>query len=108
MTTTFLRRLLPVSALALIVGVTAIGGALAAGSENAERQACAVTAASDGTKPASLSEAEIRGKLEAAGYTQVRSLGRERGCVEAKGLDKDGKRFEVYLHPTTGEIVSQR
>jgi uncharacterized iron-regulated membrane protein len=50
----------------------------------------------------------IRSRLAAAGYTQVRSLGREDGCVEAKGLDKDGKRFEVYVHPTTGEVVGQR
>jgi len=108
MKTTSLRWVLAASVFALASGAAAISGASASEKEGLERGACAVTAAKDGSKPATLSDAEIRGKLEAAGYTQVRSLGREEGCVEAKGLDKDGKRFEVYLHPTTGEIISQR
>ncbi|HET8995968.1 MAG TPA: PepSY domain-containing protein [Acetobacteraceae bacterium] len=55
-----------------------------------------------------LTDQEIRGKLTAQGFTEIRSIGREDGCVEAKGIDKEGKRFEVYLHPATGEIVSRK
>lgn len=110
MTTKSLRWLLALSVITLAAG----GGALAVSttyaseSEDGARGACVVKPNADGSTPAALSDAELRGKLTAAGYTQVRSLGHEDGCVEAKGLDKGGKRFEVYLHPTTGEIVKQR
>ena len=110
MTTKSLRWALAAS----VITIAAAGGALAVSttfaseSEGTERGACAVKPNADGSTPAALSDADIRGRLTAAGYTQVRSLGREDGCVEAKGLDKDGRRFEVYLHPTTGEIVKQR
>lgn len=105
---TGLTSILAASTFALALGSVAVsGGASASEKENTGRAACAVKANADGSKPVNLSEAELRSKLEAAGYAQVRSLGHEDGCVEAKGM-KDGKRFEVYLHPTTGEIVRQR
>ena len=110
MTTKSLRWALAAS----VIAVAAAGGALAVSttyateSEGSERGACAVKPNADGSTPAALSDEAIRGKLTTAGYTQVRSLGHEDGCVEAKGIDKDGRRFEVYLHPTTGEIVRQR
>lgn len=94
--------------LALGLGLATAGGAAASEKDAMQRAACAVQPAPDGSKPAHLSDAELRSKLETAGYTKVRSLGREEGCVEAKGIDKDGKRFEVYLHPATGEIVSRQ
>jgi hypothetical protein len=108
MKTRSLSLIAAASTLALTLGLVAASGAFASEKEGTERAACVVKAGPDGSKPASLSDGELRGKLEAAGYTQVRSLGHEDGCVEAKGIDKDGKRFEVYLHPTTGDIVSQR
>jgi len=88
---------------ALALGVT-FGTAEAAN----RRAACAVTAAADGTKPAPMSQADLRTKLVADGYTEIRSFGTEDGCVEAKGTDKAGKRFELYLHPVTGAIVDQK
>lgn len=108
MKTSSLTSIVAASTVALTLGLIAVANASASEKEGTERAACVVKAGPDGSKPANLSEAELRGKLEAAGYTQVRSLGHEDGCVEAKGIDKDGKRFEVYLHPTTGEIVIQR
>lgn len=108
MKTTSVRMALVACVLTLATGAVVIAGALASEKEGPDSTACAVKAAADGSQPVALSEAELRSKLEAAGYIQVRSLGHEEGCVEAKGLDKNGKRFEVYLHPTTGEIVSQR
>lgn len=51
------------------------------------------------------SETEIREMLVKVGYVDIRKIEEEHGCVEAKGTDKDGKRFEVYVHPNTGEIV---
>ncbi|WP_439815334.1 PepSY domain-containing protein [Zavarzinia sp. CC-PAN008] len=68
-------------------------------------QAFAADACPADGKPA-LSEAQIRAFLTDAGYTDIRSLGTEDGCVEAKGLDAKGERFEVYLKPATGEFVT--
>jgi hypothetical protein len=40
-----------------------------------------------------------------AGYTDISKMDEEHGCYEAKGLNADGSKFEVYIHPTTLEIV---
>lgn len=40
-----------------------------------------------------------------AGFKDVRSMGEEDGCYEAKGFNDDGSKFEVYIHPTSLEIV---
>jgi len=76
--------------------------------EGVERGACEATVNAHGSKPTALTNEEISSKLAAKGYTQVRLLGHEDGCIEAKGLDKDGKRFEVHVSPTTGEIIGPR
>jgi hypothetical protein len=40
-----------------------------------------------------------------AGYADITKMDQEDGCYEAKGLNADGSKFEVYIHPTTLEIV---
>jgi hypothetical protein len=40
-----------------------------------------------------------------AGYADITKMDEEDGCYEAKGLNADGSKFEVYIHPTTLEIV---
>ncbi len=40
-----------------------------------------------------------------AGYADITKMDEEGGCYEAKGLNADGSKFEVYIHPTTLEIV---
>jgi hypothetical protein len=40
-----------------------------------------------------------------AGYKDITKMDEEDGCYEAKGLNSDGTKFEVYIHPTTLEIV---
>jgi hypothetical protein len=40
-----------------------------------------------------------------AGYADIAKMDEEGGCYEAKGLNADGSKFEVYIHPTTLEIV---
>lgn len=93
-------------ALAALLLTATAGTAFAS---DATRAACAANpAGSDAKSSATLSEPEIRARLVAAGFTTIRSIGREDGCVEAKGLDSSGKRFEVYLHPATGAIVGKR
>lgn len=64
-------------------------------------------AASDLCKPTTTPMAEdaILKILADKGYTGIRGLKREDGCLEAKGHDKDGRRVEIYVDPATGEIV---
>jgi hypothetical protein len=45
-------------------------------------------------------QAELQKKLEADGW-KVRKIKEDGGCYEVYGLDKDGKRVEVYFHPVT-------
>jgi hypothetical protein len=44
--------------------------------------------------------------LQDRGYTQIRSLSTHNGCYEAKGIDSKGKRFELEVNGSTGEIVN--
>ena len=46
----------------------------------------------------------VRQKVAALGYKDF-SLAVEDGCYEAKTVDEDRNRIEVYLHPTTGQVV---
>ena len=39
------------------------------------------------------------------GFADVTKMDEEGGCYEAKGLNANGSKFEVYIHPTTLEIV---
>lgn len=46
---------------------------------------------------------DIKQALTAQGY-EVRKIEEEDGCYEAYAL-KDGKKFEIYINPTTGDVV---
>jgi hypothetical protein len=48
---------------------------------------------------------EAKAAAVAAGYADITKMDEEDGCYEAKGLNADGSKFEVYIHPTSLEIV---
>lgn len=48
-----------------------------------------------------LPKQEIEARLNQMGY-EVRKLEAENGCVEAKVIDRDGVRSELYVDPMTG------
>ena len=48
---------------------------------------------------------EAKGVAIAAGFPDITKMDEEGGCYEAKGLNANGSKFEVYIHPTTLEIV---
>ncbi|MEK0085093.1 PepSY domain-containing protein [Benzoatithermus flavus] len=50
---------------------------------------------------------QIKTKAEELGY-QVRSVGEDEGCLEVKGVNKEGKKVEVYFDPTTAEVVKTK
>jgi hypothetical protein len=52
-----------------------------------------------------LTKAAIEAKLKAEGYVKIKELVEHDGCYEAKGYDKDGKRFEVEVNGYTGAIA---
>jgi len=56
---------------------------------------------------AELSEADVRAKLAAAGYTNVHDVDYDDGMWKAEGDDPAGKDVEVRLDPRTGEIVGK-
>ena len=51
-----------------------------------------------------ISVAEVSTIATDAGYT-VREVERDDGCYELKVVDANGQRFELDIHPGTGEIV---
>lgn len=59
---------------------------------------------SGGPSGARLSMDEVVKKAEEQGYT-VRGAEMEDGCWEIYALGEDGGRYEMYLHPVSGEIV---
>jgi len=52
-----------------------------------------------------ISEEKVREIAAAAGYADIRKVEAEDGCMEAKGMSRDGKKVEVYVHPVSGDIV---
>ena len=98
------------NSLLAILGAAAVGIGLLSGPANAspKAEACTSMSSADGTQPKALSHDEIRAKLAAEGYAEIRSLRAEHGCVEAKGTDRSGRRFEVYVNPASGQIVTRK
>ena len=54
-----------------------------------------------------MSKTAIETQLKAQGYTQIREIKSHGGCYEAKGLDQNGKRFELEINSFTGKIANQ-
>jgi hypothetical protein len=50
---------------------------------------------------------EIEKKLAEQGYVKIRGLELHNGCYEAKGFDKSGKRFELEIDASSGNIVNK-
>lgn len=80
-----------------------LGMALAlsfAGVASADEILCEVAEGS-----AMISEEKVREIAAAAGYSDIRKVEAEDGCLEAKGMNRDGKKVELYVHPVSGDIV---
>ena len=56
-----------------------------------------------GTGP-QLAKSAVEAKLKAKGYVTIKELKQHNGCYEAKGLDKNGKRFELEINSWSGKI----
>lgn len=54
-----------------------------------------------------LTEAEIKNRITASGFTIDVFKITKGNCYEIYGRDTDGRRVEVYFHPVTGSIVEK-
>jgi hypothetical protein len=54
-----------------------------------------------------ISESEMKSKIASLGYQTKVFKVTTGNCYEIYGLDKAGKRIEVYFHPITGKIVEE-
>ena len=51
-----------------------------------------------------MSQDAAKSKATELGY-EVRRVKEEGGCYEVYGIDKNGAKVEVYMHPVTGVVV---
>ncbi|NYT62017.1 PepSY domain-containing protein [Alcaligenaceae bacterium] len=70
----------------------------------------ASTAATTQTAPAApvLTIKQIYDKLEAAGYTDITEIERDRNVYEAKARNKEGQRTKIDLDLSTGDIIKTK
>lgn len=54
-----------------------------------------------------MSEAEMKAKIDAAGYKYKVFKVTTGNCYEIYGHDSAGKRVEIYFHPITGKVVEE-
>ncbi len=51
---------------------------------------------------------QVLSRLEAAGYTAIDEIERERDAVEVKATDAQGRRVELKLDPVTAEVLKTK
>lgn len=86
----------------IIAAVTAIAlspAAIATSAFASDDSRCTTTEASTW-----LSMGDLEAKAKDLGY-DVRKMEIEGTCVEVYAIDKDGKKVEAYLDPSTGAVV---
>jgi hypothetical protein len=54
-----------------------------------------------------ISESEMKAKIASLGYQAKVFKVTKGNCYEIYGLDKTGKRVEIYFDPTNGKIVEE-
>ena len=55
-----------------------------------------------------IKEADFKARLEAQGY-QIKTFKVSRGqCYEIYGIDKNGRKVEIYFDPQTGAVIESR
>jgi hypothetical protein len=84
-----MRKITLAAALALLLGLTS--------------QAAFAEESCEGSG-AQLTKEQVEAKLKDAGYVQIKEIELHSGCYEAKGLDKNGNRFELEINAYTGKI----
>jgi hypothetical protein len=55
-----------------------------------------------------LTEVEMKAKVTALGYKDIKAFKVSGSCYEIYGRTGDGKRAEVYFNPVTGAVVKSK
>lgn len=71
-------------------------------------QASPATVANKGDKSDWLDMGQIYDRVEAAGYTDVREIEREKKGYEVKAKDSEGRSVKLYIDPVDGKIVKEK
>lgn len=67
--------------------------------------ASAAPACTTAPKSQWLSEAQMKAKVAALGYTKIKVFQVSGACYEIYAVNKAGKKAEVYFNPVTGAVV---
>lgn len=86
-----------------ILSALVVGTALFAGVAGA-----APAASGNAAARSDLSIAQVSEKVEAAGYSGITEIERERNEYEVKAFDKNGARVKLYVDARTGKILEVR
>jgi hypothetical protein len=54
-----------------------------------------------------MKEADLKARIDAAGYTKYDKVLVSGTCYEIYGYNKDGKMVEVYFNPIDGKVVKE-
>jgi hypothetical protein len=82
-----------------------ITAAVAAAALSVAGAAAAAPACTTAPKAKWLTEAQMKTKIAALGYTKIKVFQISGSCYEIYALNKAGKKAEVYFNPVTGAIV---
>jgi len=82
-----------------------ISAAVAAAALTIAGAAAAAPACTTAPKAKWLTEAQMKAKIAALGYTKVKVFQVSGSCYEIYAFTKAGKKAEVYFNPVTGAIV---
>jgi hypothetical protein len=74
----------------------------------AASQAPHATHGGSGARSDWLNLGQVYSKLEAAGYTDIREIERERDGYEAKARNRDGQSVKLYVEPFEGRVVREK
>lgn len=61
----------------------------------------------DQSKDTWMSEADFKKKIEGLGY-KIEKFKQPGSCYEIYGLNKDGKKVEIYFNPVDASIVKEK
>lgn len=101
------------SILAVVIGGAAATAGLAfAQTDSAPAAGTTATPATTSPRAADKSNwldmRQIIDRVEAAGYTDIREIEREKDGYEVKARDGQGRSVKLYLEPVAGKIVKEK
>lgn len=82
-----------------------MSAAVAASALTIAGSAAAAPACTTAPKAQWLTEAQMKAKVAALGYTKVKVFQVSGSCYEIYAYNKAGKKAEVYFNPVTGAVV---